>query len=121
MSSKFSCSLKGSVRMADLISHRKSPLYHQFIVRSGMRIRILSHQRPRSNIRICHHVGNIHYSLRCLCDFFMFFFNCVVIDDCNSLLQVKKMKSSVSSIPPLAIRPFFLPGNVTCALSCRFL
>ena len=37
--------------MADLISHTKSPLYHQFIVRSGMRIRILSHQRPRSNVR----------------------------------------------------------------------
>jgi len=56
--------------MADLIS----PLCHQFIVSSGMRIRILSHQRPRSNIRIGHRVSNIHYSLRCLCDFFMFFF-----------------------------------------------
>lgn len=75
--------------MADLISRRKSPLYHQFIVSWGMRILILSHQRPRSNIRVCHRVSNIHFSLRYLCDFFVVFFYYIVIDDYHSLLHVK--------------------------------
>ena len=48
MSRKFPYGIKVSIRIAGLISHGKSPLYHQFIVRWAMRIRILSHQRPLS-------------------------------------------------------------------------